>query len=79
MPSSSRSAAIRWARRASPSMIGTIGCTPGRMAKPAAVIARGTSACWLEPVARASVDSESIARHASEALTSAGGSVFENR
>ena len=72
-------AAIVCATRSSPSMTGTIGCSPGTIANPASVIAARNQRVLAASRSRRSPSKASSSRHASEAHTIAGASVFENR
>ena len=73
-------AAIRWASRASPSMIGTIGCSPGPEREARLGHRAAEPRVFAASRSRSSVDSRRAARApASAAATRAGGRVFENR
>eukprot|EP00195_Chlamydomonas_chlamydogama_P016971 CAMPEP_0202894052 /NCGR_PEP_ID=MMETSP1392-20130828/3512_1 /ASSEMBLY_ACC=CAM_ASM_000868 /TAXON_ID=225041 /ORGANISM="Chlamydomonas chlamydogama, Strain SAG 11-48b" /LENGTH=74 /DNA_ID=CAMNT_0049578603 /DNA_START=518 /DNA_END=742 /DNA_ORIENTATION=- len=71
--------AIWVASAASPSMIGTMGCQPGRMLKPAAVILSLKYTVLAASLSLSSVLPLSRSNMAMEAPATAGASVFENR
>ena len=67
------------AKAASPSMMGTMACTPGRIANPAAVICSRKYKVLASRRSRNSVVSDSISKALMAAPTMAGATVFENK
>ena len=78
-PFSSRRAATFWASTASPSMMGTMGCSPSLRSKPRAFMAALKYLVLACSRSRSSLEAEMISRALREALTMLGARVLENR
>ena len=64
---------------ASPIMIGTIGCTPGLMVKPRSVSAARKKFVFSSSLSRSSVDALRSSSAFSDAATTGGAIVLENK